>query len=159
MGKKTVIVFLTGLMIMIWLTNPVRAQIARDKELHFQAGFYLSSLFYGLHTYGPSFDGSGLSKVEYRALRRRKALKWGIGIAVAAGAAKELADAAGMGTPEWEDFVYTVYGGLAGALLCLVLDHILSGFFDFIVEAGNQRKREDRSLLGPFYVAVQSYRL
>jgi len=139
MGKKTVTVLLTGLMIVVWLTNPVRAQIARDKELHFQAGFYLSSLFYSLHTYGPNFDGNGLSKAEYRALRRRKALKWGIGIAVVAGAAKELADAAGMGTPEWEDFMYTVYGGLAGSLLCLVLDHLLSRSFDFIVDIGNQQ--------------------
>jgi len=137
--KKIITVMLIDLMIIVWLTNPVRAQIARDKQLHFEAGLLLSSLFYGLHTYGPNFDSDGLSRVEYRSLRRKEALKWGIVIAVAAGAAKESADAAGMGTPEWEDFMYTVYGGLTGCLFCLILDHILSRFFDFIVDIGNQR--------------------
>jgi len=139
MKKKTITVMLIGLMVVVWLTDPVRAQIPEDKQLHFEAGFLLSGLFYGLHTYGPSFDGDGLGKTEYRSLRRKEAIKWAIGIVIAAGATKELADAAGMGTPEWEDFMYTVYGGLAGSLVCLILDNVLSRFFDFVVDIGNNQ--------------------
>lgn len=38
-----------------------------------------------------------------------------------AGAAKEIADALGMGTPEWADFGATLLGGIAGGLLAELL--------------------------------------
>ncbi len=139
MRKKTIIALVLGLVFVVCLSGPAIAQPPKDKQLHFEAGLILSSLFYGLHSYGPNFDGDGLSKLEYQSLRRKEALKWGIEIAVVAGALKELADAAGMGTPEWEDFTYTVYGSLVGCLFCLVLDHILSTSFDFFVDVEKER--------------------
>lgn len=139
MVKKSITSLVVGSVILVWLLNPARAQIAKDKQLHFKAGLFLSGVFYMVHTYGPNFDGKGMSKVEYRQLRRAEALRWSLGITVAAGALKELSDAAGAGTPEWNDLLYTLYGGLAGSLLCLILDHTLSKSFDFMVDAANQR--------------------
>jgi len=43
-----------------------------------------------------------------------------------------------MGTLEWEDLMYTAYGGLAGSLLCLALDHLLSKTFDLILDIPNR---------------------
>lgn len=136
---KSIISILVGSLIIVSLANPARAQIERDKELHFGAGLLLSGLFYALDTYSTDFDDEGMSKVEYRQLRRKEALYWSIGITIAAGAAKELSDAAGMGTPELNDFLSTVYGGLVGSLVCLILDHLLSKSFDFVVDTANQR--------------------
>jgi len=129
-----------ALLIMVALLNlPARAEIAPDKKLHFQAGLIISGLFYGLHAYGPNSDGDGLTKEQYRLLRRKESLTWGLLAAVSAGIGKELLDAFGMGTPEWEDLMYTTYGSLAGSLLCLALDYLLSETFDLILDIPNRQ--------------------
>lgn len=116
------------------LSSPGTAQTAPDKKLHLGAGLIISSVFYSLHTYGPNFDGDDLPKEQYRRLRRKEALTWGLLAALSAGIAKELLDSLGMGTPEWEDLAYTAYGALAGSILCLALDHLLCKAFDLALD-------------------------
>jgi len=65
---KNITPFLVGSVIVVSLINPARAQIAKDKQLHFKAGLFLSSVFYTLDTYGPNVDREGMSKIEYRHL-------------------------------------------------------------------------------------------
>ncbi len=136
--KKASTAVLAFLIMVALLSSPARAGIAPDKKQHFQAGLIISSVFYGLHTYGPSFDGDGLTKEQYRLLRRKEALTWGLLTAVSAGIGKELLDSFGMGTPEWEDLMYTAYGALAGSLFCLALDYFLSKTFDLILDIPNR---------------------
>ena len=136
--KKASTAVLALLIMVALLSSPARAGIAPDKKLHFQAGLIISSLFYGLHTYGPNSDGDGLTKEQYRLLRRKEALTWALLTTVSAGIGKELLDGFGMGTPEWEDLMYTTYGGLVGSLLCLALDHLLSKTFDLILDIPNR---------------------
>jgi len=136
--KKASTAVLALLMMGALLNSQARAEIAPDKELHFKAGLIISSVLYGLHTYGPNSDGDGLTKEQYRLLRRKEALTWSLLAAVSAGFGKEVLDAFGMGTPEWEDFMYTAYGGLAGFLVCLALDHLLSKTFDVILDIPNR---------------------
>ena len=139
MMKKASTAVLVLIMTVALFNSSTRAEIAPDKKLHFQAGLAIGAVLYGLHTLGPNGDGDGLSKEQYRLLRRKEALTWGLLTAVSAGIGKELLDALGMGTPEWQDLLYTTYGGLAGSLLCLVLDHLLSKTLDLVLDIPNQR--------------------
>ena len=71
-----------------------------DKAKHFFAGLIISLIF--------SFI----------------ALPYGLLAATLAGAAKELYDLTGRGTPEWADFFVTVGGGVAGMIIHSILSHI-----------------------------------
>jgi putative lipoprotein len=46
----------------------------------------------------------------------------GAGLTLVLGAAKEAADALGLGTPSWRDFTWDVVGAVTGALLTLALE-------------------------------------
>jgi putative lipoprotein len=47
------------------------------------------------------------------------------GVALAAGAAKELADLAGLGHPSWKDFTWDVIGTFTGVVTALLLDRLV----------------------------------
>lgn len=51
----------------------------------------------------------------------------GVAGSMVAGAVKEIADAAGLGVPEWEDWAATVAGGLAGSILSSLLMWAMAG--------------------------------
>jgi len=72
--------------------------IAKDKQLHFIAGLAIALV-----------AGSLVAPLA------------GLIAAVIVGAAKEIRDMMGYGTPEWLDFLYTVAGGLLGYSLSLYL--------------------------------------
>jgi putative lipoprotein len=50
----------------------------------------------------------------------------GAGLTVLLGAAKEAADALGLGTPSWRDLTWDVVGAVTGALLALAVDALLT---------------------------------
>jgi len=72
--------------------------IAKDKQLHFIAGLAIALV-----------AGSIVTPLA------------GLIVATAIGAAKEIRDMMGYGTPETKDFLYTVAGGLLGYSLSLYL--------------------------------------
>ncbi len=84
-----------------------------DKALHFGAGFGLSVGGYALGV--ASFDS------------RWAGVALGAGIALGLGAAKEGLDAAGLGTPEWQDFVWDVVGTALGLGVAVTFDAALRG--------------------------------
>jgi uncharacterized protein YfiM (DUF2279 family) len=53
---------------------------------------------------------------------RSRAVALGIGAALAAGAAKEALDAAGLGHPSWKDFAWDAIGALCGVGLAVTFD-------------------------------------
>ena len=84
-----------------------------DKALHFSAGFALSAGGYGLSSL--AFD------------ERLDRVLVGAGVALGAGAAKELVDMAGLGSPSWRDFAWDAIGTGCGVLLAWVVDRFLFG--------------------------------
>lgn len=72
--------------------------IARDKQLHFIAGFALALVCGAL--FGPLI---------------------GLGAAVVFGVGKELYDLTGRGTPEMADLWFTIAGGAVGAIILLLM--------------------------------------
>jgi putative lipoprotein len=95
------------------IARPVQAQQAdpwwaRDKAAHLTVSLGASALTYGL--------------VRSRSDNRLLAAGLGMGITVAAGAVKEVLDAAGLGTPSWRDFAWDAIGALVGTLFALGLD-------------------------------------
>lgn len=84
-----------------------------DKFLHFGVSAGLAGAGYGL--------GVGCCD------RRPWALLIGGGIGLGAGAAKELADLAGLGEPSGRDFVWDVAGTVAGLALALCIDLAVRG--------------------------------
>jgi len=84
-----------------------------DKAFHFGASFGLSA---GGYAFGvASFDS------------RWAAVALGSGIALGLGAAKEGLDAAGLGTPSWEDLVWDVVGTALGLGVAVTFDAALRG--------------------------------
>lgn len=128
--RKTLVGASFALAVMVFVNAAAGAEQAPDKKLHFNAGLVLSAIFYGTHAYNPDLKAEGLAKEEYRWARRKEALAWGLGAAIAAGTVKELADSMGMGTVEWKDLESTVVGGLAGSIGFLLLDYLISGISD-----------------------------
>ena len=90
--------------------------IARDKALHFDVSAGLAAAGYGVSA-GWLVDA------------RWKALAIGGGVALVAGAAKELADATGLvhGDPSWKDFAWDAIGAVAGLALAWSVDLLLGG--------------------------------
>lgn len=89
---------------------------ARDKALHFDVSAGIAAAGYGVSA-GWLVDA------------RWKALAIGGGVALAAGAAKELLDATHVlgGDPSWRDFTWDVIGTLAGLAIAWGVDLLLGG--------------------------------
>lgn len=85
----------------------------RDKAQHFGAGLAISA------------GGYGLCAAFFERPTGRLIL--GSLLGLAAGGGKELLDLAGLGTPEWSDFVWTVAGAALGLLLAWSIDLITNG--------------------------------
>jgi putative lipoprotein len=79
-----------------------------DKALHFT----LSSVISG--------GGYGVTALVVDAIPAR--IVFGAGLAVSAGAAKELVDLAGFGTPSWKDFAWDVFGTAVGLGIAVTID-------------------------------------
>jgi uncharacterized protein YfiM (DUF2279 family) len=90
--------------------------IARDKALHFDACAGIAALTYAVSA-GWLVDA------------RWKALTIGGGLALAAGAGKELVDATGVlgGDPSWKDFAWDAMGAVAGLALAWGVDLLMGG--------------------------------
>ena len=82
-----------------------------DKALHGSISAGLAGLGYG---------GAALLTED-----RRLRLAIGAGLALTAGAAKELADLAGLGQPSWKDFTWDVIGTAAGLLISWLFDRFV----------------------------------
>lgn len=89
---------------------------ARDKGLHFDAEAGIAAVTYAVSA-GWVVDA------------RWKALAIGGGVALAAGAGKELVDATGIfgGDPSWRDFAWDVVGTVAGLALAWGVDLLFGG--------------------------------
>jgi putative lipoprotein len=103
------------------LAAPVAAQdadpwFARDKALHFDASAGLAAVGYA-------------ASAGWLVDARWKALAIGGGVALAAGAGKELVDATHVfgGDPSWRDFAWDVIGTVAGLALAWGMDLVLGG--------------------------------
>jgi putative lipoprotein len=90
--------------------------IARDKALHFDVSAGIAAGGYGVSA-GWVVDA------------RWKALAIGGGLALAAGASKELLDATHVfgGDPSWRDFTWDVIGTIAGLAIAWGMDLLLGG--------------------------------
>jgi putative lipoprotein len=100
---------------------PAQAQdddpwFSRDKALHFDVSAGIAAAGYGVSA-GWLVDA------------RWKALAIGGGVALAAGAGKELVDATHVfgGDPSWRDFTWDVVGTVAGLALAWGVDLLLGG--------------------------------
>ena len=92
------------------------AWIARDKAFHFDASAGIAAFAYAVSA-GWIVDA------------RWKALAVGGGVALAAGAGKELVDATRIfgGDPSWKDFAWDAIGTVAGLALAWGVDLLLGG--------------------------------
>ena len=84
---------------------------APDKALHFSLSAGIAGVGYG---------GASLFTED-----RRARLALGAGLALVAGAAKELADLAGLGHPSWRDFAWDLAGNGVGLIVSLLLDRFV----------------------------------
>jgi putative lipoprotein len=87
--------------------------IARDKAFHFAASAGIASFTYAVAAY----------KLDVRW----EALAIGGGVALAAGAGKELLDLAGLGDASWKDFAWDAIGTVAGLAIAWCVDMLLGG--------------------------------
>lgn len=107
---------ITVLMLVLW-AGSARAQVdpdpwlGPDKALHCSVSAGLAGLGY---------TGAALFTQD-----RRLRLAIGAGVALTAGAAKELADLAGFGQPSWKDFTWDVIGTAAGLLVSWLFDRFV----------------------------------
>jgi putative lipoprotein len=90
--------------------------VSRDKALHFDVSAGIAAAGYGVSA-GWLVDA------------RWKALAIGGGVALAAGAGKELLDATHVlgGDPSWRDFTWDVFGTIAGLALAWGIDLLVGG--------------------------------
>jgi hypothetical protein len=84
--------------------------VPRDAEQHIAAGVAASMAAAGLFTILAPGRRDGIATAAVA----------GLAAALAAGAAKEVADSLGLGTPELRDFVGTAAGGLVGATVAFL---------------------------------------
>jgi putative lipoprotein len=105
----------------IALARPAAAQDAdpwfsRDKALHFDASAGIAAVGYA-------------ASAGWLVDARWKALAIGGGVALAAGAGKELVDATHVfgGDPSWRDFTWDVFGTVAGLAIAWGMDLLLGG--------------------------------
>ena len=82
--------------------------LGRDKALHFSASAVIAGAGYG---------GASLLTDD-----RRWRLAAGAGLAIAAGAGKEIADANGHGDPSWRDFTWDLIGAATGLGIAWLID-------------------------------------
>jgi putative lipoprotein len=82
-----------------------------DKALHFSVSVGITGL--------------GYTATAFLTDDVRLRLLGGGALSLIAGAAKELADLAGFGTPSWKDFTWDVIGTATGLLASWLLDHFL----------------------------------
>ena len=85
--------------------------LGRDKALHFSASALIAGVGYG---------GASLLTED-----PRRWLGAGAGLAIAAGAGKELADAWGYGDPSWRDFTWDLIGAATGAGVAWLIDRLI----------------------------------
>jgi putative lipoprotein len=83
----------------------------RDKALHFGVSAAIASTGYAI----------GTAVFE----QRWKAAALGGGLAVGAGAGKELVDLAGYGDPSWRDFTWDLVGTAVGLGLAFAIDSLV----------------------------------
>ena len=106
-----------GLLIVMVFARAALAQgdpdpwFAPDKALHFSLSAGIAGVGYG---------GASLFTED-----RRARLALGAGLALVAGAAKELADLAGLGHPSWRDFAWDLAGNGVGLIVSLLLDRFV----------------------------------
>ena len=109
--------FALVLTIALALGAPVHADddpwLAPDKGLHLGLSAGLAAAGYGL----------GALELD----ERYQALLLGGGLALLAGAWKELIDVRGAGDPSWKDFTWDVVGAVAGAVVAWALDLLVRG--------------------------------
>ena len=87
--------------------------LGRDKALHFGASALIAGGTYGI--------------VATQADARWPRLLVGGGVSLAVGAAKEGADALGLGDPSWKDFTWDVIGTVAGLAIAWAIDVAVRG--------------------------------
>jgi putative lipoprotein len=106
------------LLVLLLLAPAAQAQAqgddwwGRDKALHFSVSAVIATGGYG---------GAALVTED-----RRWRLLTGGGLAIAAGAGKELADAAGFGDASWKDFTWDLIGAATGVGVAWLVDHLFS---------------------------------
>jgi putative lipoprotein len=83
----------------------------RDKALHFTVAGAIAGIGYGIGT--EIFD------------RRWQCAAFGGGLALVAGAGKELLDMTGFGDPSWKDFTWDVIGAVAGLGVAIAIDALV----------------------------------
>jgi len=83
----------------------------RDKALHFGVAGAIAGIGYGVGT--EIFD------------HRWQCALLGGGLAVGAGAAKELMDMTGVGDPSWKDFTWDVIGAVVGLGVAAAIDALV----------------------------------
>src|SRR5258708_5118018 len=88
----------------------------KDKALHFGASAVISS------------GGYAIGTLVFPA--RYEAMLLGGGVALAAGAGKELLDMTGFGDPSWRDFTWDVIGTAAGLAVAWGIDLLVRGADD-----------------------------
>jgi putative lipoprotein len=88
--------------------------ISRDKAIHFDVSAGIAAAGYGV-------------SAAWLVDARWKALAIGGGVALGAGATKELLDLAGLGDPSWKDFAWDAIGTVAGLVLAWSIDLALGG--------------------------------
>ncbi len=90
--------------------------ISRDKAFHFDVSAGIAAAGYGV-------------SAAWLVDARWKALAIGGGVALAAGAAKELVDATGVfgGDASWKDFTWDAIGAAAGLAIAWGVDLLLGG--------------------------------
>jgi putative lipoprotein len=93
--------------------------ISRDKAFHFDVSAGIAAVGYGV-------------SAAWLVDARWKALAIGGGLALVAGAGKELVDATGVfgGDPSWRDLAWDVFGATAGLALAWSIDLLLGGVND-----------------------------
>jgi putative lipoprotein len=97
-----------------WADDP-DPWFARDKALHFDVSAGIAAATYGVSAGWITPDA------------RWKALAIGGGVALGAGAAKELIDLAGHGDASWKDFAWDAIGTVAGLGLAWGVDLLVGG--------------------------------
>jgi putative lipoprotein len=88
--------------------------IARDKALHFDASAGIAAGTYAV-------------SAAWLVDARWKALAIGGGVALTAGAGKELLDLAGLGDPSWKDFAWDAMGTAVGLAIAWGVDLLVGG--------------------------------
>ena len=110
---------IAGLLAIFLLTAPAPARgqasddwFGRDKALHFSFSAAIAGAGYG---------GASLATED-----RRWRLAVGGGLAIAAGAGKEIADSYGFGDPSWKDFTWDLIGTATGLGVAYLIDRLFA---------------------------------